>query len=103
MDLPQGRVGSQFWQGHAEQFKKFNGSKKAYALQHGLAYHKVIYYTAKFSKKMVTASKPAGFAKVQVSPMAKPLHPAVLNLKSYPQLPDPKWLSELIHNLSGHR
>ena len=60
MDLPQGRVGSQFWKEHVEQFKKFNGSKKAYALQHGLDYHKVIYYIGKFSKRLVTTSKTAG-------------------------------------------
>ena len=92
MDLPQGQVGDHFWQNHVEQKKKSKGTFAAYCRQHNIDYDQFVYHKNKIltQARSVELAKP-GFAKVQAA--------SVATKKSYPQLPDPKWVAELIHNL----
>ena len=90
MDLPQGQNDRQFWQTHVEQAKTFRGSKAAYCRKHNLVYDNFIYYKNRFSTPPESAAKVSGFTKVEVSSTVKPLPLPTLNLKNYPQLPDPK-------------
>jgi len=108
MNLPQGHGYTQDWRGYIERAKTYSGSMIAYCREQNIDYDKFMYHRGRFIKSQKIASKPVGFAKVQV-PIANSAQAAQVSassmtkLKSYPQLPDPKWLAELIHNLIGHK
>ena len=104
MNLPQGQTGSQNFLEHIELFKKYSGTMVAYCREHNLDYAKFMYHRGRAMNSQKPQPLTAGFAKVRatvaasahaVSPTAKP--------KSYPHLPDPKWLAQLIHNLIGDK
>ncbi len=99
MDLPQGRVDDRVWREHAERVKTHTGSMASYCRAHNLDYNKFMRYQSKIVGSKSVAAGPAGFAKVQPTTVVAP----ITKLKSYPQLPDPKWLAELIHSLIRDR
>jgi hypothetical protein len=112
MNLPQGQADEQNWIEHIEKVKDYAGTMKAYCRLHNIDYDKFTYYRSRVlnSQKMAAASN---FARVQ--PVEKPTAAAqsaapvvatesiavVTKPKNYAQMPDPKWLAELIHNLAG--
>ena len=93
MELPVGKQNQQFWRGHVEAAASFSGSRAAYCRQHGLVFSRFDYFRRKFSKK-------SNFSEVR--PVDKiSLASQITVGASYPQrLPDPKWLSVLIRELS---
>ena len=90
MDLPRGEVTSQKidWSFHLRQAAEFKGSDSKYCRIYGLKKGQFTYHKSKLKVKQPK------FSKLVVS--EKKSFPQ----KSYPQrLPDPKWFSEVIHNL----
>lgn len=98
MEIPQTQVDEQFWRHHTERLKSYDGTIAAYCRLHNLDFDKLRYYRglqAGVKKKKSKSS--VGFAKV------KAVQPSqILKSKISSQLPDPKWLAELIHNLASH-
>jgi hypothetical protein len=80
MELPVGKQSPEFWRRHIKAMDEFEGSQAAYAATHGLSVSKLVYYRDKFKKA-------DGFARVVEK---------VMPARSSPQLPDPRWLSQLI-------
>lgn len=81
------------WSYHIEQSKKHKGSFVSYCREQAIDYAQFMYYKDQFKNKTEkVAAKVAqvGFAKVKVE--------AGGQNKNHQQLPDPKWLSEFIHN-----
>ena len=93
MDLPVGKQSQQFWRGHVEAAANFSGSRAAYCRQNGLVFSRFDYFRKKFSKKSIFS---------EVKPVEKTSSESWIKVgASYPQrLPDPKWLSALILELS---
>lgn len=85
---------------HVERAKSYGGTIAAYCREHNLDYEKFMYCRKRMRAK--TSKTMSGFAKVQavVSP-SKPRATSTAGVKNYPQLPDPKWLAELIHGLAA--
>ena len=83
MELPVGKQSPEFWRKHIKAMDEFDGSQAAYAKSQGLSFSKLIYYRDKFKKA-------DGFARVVEK---------VRTERSYPQLPDPRWLAHLIREL----
>ena len=93
MDLPVGKQSKEFWLWHIEAAANFSGSRAAYCRQNGLVFSRFDYFRKKFSKK-------SNFSEVKPVSHISPESP-IAKLGSYPQrLPDPKWLSALIRELS---
>lgn len=93
MDLPVGKQSQQFWRGHVEAAASFSGSRAAYCRQNGLVFSQFDYFRRKFSKK-------SNFSEVKSVDKIL-LESRIAVGGSYPQrLPDPKWLSALIRELS---
>ena len=84
------------WSQHFVEAKKFNGSFATYCRERGIDYDQFMYQRDKIKNKLKSERAMArglrsGFAKVHVE--------APIEGNRYQQLPDAKWLSELIHNL----
>lgn len=107
MNLPQGQTGLQNFLEHIERVKKYSGTMVAYCREHNLDYDKFMYHRGRAMNSRKAAPTAAGFAKVQqsVAVRAHVVAPTAATAKqeSYPHLPDPKWLAELIHNLLGDK
>lgn len=104
MNLPQGHVDEQVWREHIERVKTYAGTMAAYCRLHNLDYDKFVYYRGRFEPRAAKRAA-AGFAEVRATKSVAPSTAVVTiaKLKSYPQMPDPKWLAELIHNLIRDR
>lgn len=104
MNLPEGQTDSQNFLEHFELAKKYSGTMVAYCREHGLNYDKFMYHRGRAMNSRKSPPASAGFAKVQptVAVRTQAVTPTT-KAKSYPQLPDPKWLAELIHNLLGDK
>ena len=98
--LPQSSIDEQVWREHAERAKSYDGTLAAYCRLHNLDYDKFMYYRGR--QVIVKPAKAPGFSKVEPVATA-PAAAAGAKPKANAQLPDPKWLAELIHNLSSYR
>lgn len=93
MDLPVGRQSKAFWRGHVEAYSRSSCSMAEYCRQNGLVLSRFAYHRNTLSKK-------SKFSEVKPVSQTSSGARAVENA-SYPQrLPDPKWLSALIRELS---
>jgi len=98
MELPQGQVDEQVWREHAERAKSYDGTLAAYCRLYNLDYDKFMYYRGR--QAVMRSAGSGGFAKIEAKMPVAQAAPA-LKPKNYPQLPDPKWLAEFIHNLGS--
>lgn len=108
MNLPQDHSDAQNWRAHIVRAKTYLGSMIAFCREQNIDYDKFMYHRGRYINSQKIAAKSAGFAKIQATVAASTQSAqvsasSVTKQKSYPQLPDPKWLSELIHNLIGHQ
>lgn len=93
MDLPIGKQGKEFWRGHVAASEKFSGSIAEYCRKNGLVLSRFIYHR----KTLTIKSK---FSEVRTVANTLP-QTTIVDNSTYPQrLPDPKWLSAFVRELS---
>jgi hypothetical protein len=94
MDIPVGVQRKEFWRKHIEAAENFSGSQAAYCRHNGLVLSQFVYQRGRFLKKK------SKFSEVRPTTRFAPARGSK-EIGSYPQgLPDPKWLSALIRELS---
>jgi len=91
----------EFWQGHLEKYKAFQGSSREYCKQNGLKYGRFYRFKQKLGFTKGRSPYRKAFVEIKAVESSIEKEPKVKVFSRQPSLPDPKWVAQFLKELLG--